>query len=204
MKRLTLLMITAVSILCINWGTPETTVSGNLKQAVNFYGKLFTYQGEEYNVENISIDGKYKQIAMYDKPQQHPNPTINSETKQKEIILKVNPKNNFITSKLDLSEIAEIQVPKPNTIWVYQKEGRSRRLEFIEVIIVSNNSKKTKNSYLLNSNAKIQCDGISGGPIEKTIPPSAIKKLIIEGYSLRDNTNNQSKNVSRKKQKNSL
>jgi hypothetical protein len=201
MKRVTFLIITAISILCLNFNTPEPTIGGNIKQAVNFYGTLFTHQGEEYKVDNISIDGKYKQITMYDTPRQPSKPVLNPETKQKEIILKVNPKNNFITSKLDLNEIAEIQVPNPTILWVYKKNGKGRRLEFLEVTIVSNNNKKTKNSYLLSSDTKIQCDGINAGSIEKTIPPSAIKKLVIEGYSLRDAMETKSK---KQQDKNSL
>ncbi len=204
MKRL-LLLVTLISIVSINWRAQETTIEGNLKQTVNFYGKLITYQGKEYKVDNISINGKYKQIAMYDKPRQHPKPTLNPTTNQKEIVLKVNPKNNFITSKIDLSEIGEMHIPKPNITWVYQKEGNRRRLEYIEVTIISKNKKKTKNSYLLGRKTKVRCDEVNvAGPVEKIVPLSAINKLIIEGYSLRDNIDakSQNNNTRMKKQKN--
>lgn len=204
MKRLLFLLVTLISIVCINWRTAETTIEGNLKQTVNFYGRLITHQGKEYKVDNISISGKYKQIAMYDKPRQYPKPTLNPTTNQREIVLKLNPKNNFITSKIDLSEIGEIRVPKPNIIWVYQREGRGRRLEYIEITIISKNKKKTKNSYLLERTTKVRCDEVNvAGPVEKIVPLSAINKLIIEGYSLRDNIDTKSQNNTRmKKQKN--
>jgi len=203
MKRLFLLG-TLIGITSINWRTPETTIEGNLKQTVNFYGKLVTYQGKEYKVDNISIDGKYKQIAMYDKPRQHSKPVLNPTTNQKEILLTGNPKDDLITSKIDLSEIGEIQVPKPTITWIYQKEGKGRRLEFIEVTIISKGKKKTKNSYLLGRKTKVRCDEVNvSGPVEKIVPLPAINKLIIEGYSLRDNIDTQSqKNSTRmKKQK---
>jgi hypothetical protein len=51
------------------------TSAEDLKQPVNFSGKLTTHQGQEYNVNNISIEGKYKHIPMYDKPMQQPKQT---------------------------------------------------------------------------------------------------------------------------------
>jgi len=187
MKKVLFLFVTLVSILCVNWRAPETTLEGNFKQTVNFYGTLITYQDKKYKVDNISVNRKYKQIPMYDKPRKHPKSTLNTKINRKEIILNINPKNNFITSKIDLNEVSEIHVPKPNTIWVYQKEGKQRRLEYIEIIVISRNKKKTKNSYLVDHKTKVRCNEInSAGPVEKIVPISAINRLIIEGYSLRD------------------
>jgi len=188
MRKLLFLFVTLMSILCINWRAQETTLEGNFKQTVNFYGKLITHQAKEYRVDNISINEKYKQIPMYDKPRKHPKPALNPKTNQKEIVLKVNPKNNFITSKIDLNEVSEIHVPKPNITWIYQKEGKQRRLEYIEIVVISRNKKKTKNSYLVGRKTKVRCNEVnSAGPVEKIVPISAINRLIIEGYSLRDN-----------------
>jgi len=205
MKKILFLFLTLISVLCINWGAPETTLDGNFKQTVNFYGKLITYQAKEYKVDNISFSGKYKQIPMYDKPRKYPKITLNTRTNQKEIKLHVNPKNNFITSKIDLNEVSEIHVPKPNITWIYQKEGKHRRLEYIEITVISKNKKKTKNSYLISHKTKVQCTEInSAGPVEKIVPISAINRLIIEGYSLRDNidTSSQKNTTHTKKQEN--
>lgn len=188
MKKLFFLFVTLTSILCVNWRSPEVSLEGNFKQTVNFYGKLITYQAKEYKINNISFDGKYKQIPMYDKPYKYSKPTLNTKTNQKEIVLKVNPKNSFITSKIDLNEVSEIHVPKPNITWVYQKEGKQRRLEYIEITVISKNKKKTKNSYLVDHKTKVRCSEVnSAGAVEKIVPISAINRLIIEGYSLRDN-----------------
>ena len=205
MKKLFFLFVTLISILCINWRSPETTVEGNFKQTVNFYGKLITHQAKEYRVDNISINRKYKQIPMYDNPRKHPKLILNAKTNQKEIILNVNPKNNFITSKIDLNEVSEIHVPKPNITWTYQKEGKKRRLEYIEITVISKNKKKTKNSYLVDRKTKLRCNEInSAGPVEKIVPISAINRLIIGGYSLRDNmdTKSQKNKTYTTKQKN--
>lgn len=47
------------------------TSTKDLKQPVNFSGTLTTHQGQEYIVDNISIDTKCKQIPMFDKPVNH-------------------------------------------------------------------------------------------------------------------------------------
>jgi len=193
MKKLLFLFVTLIGVLSINWRAPETTLEENFKQTVNFYGKLITYQAKEYKVNNISFNGKYKKIPMYDKPRKYSKLILNSKTNQKEIVLNVNPKNNFIMSKIDLNEVSEIHVPKPNITWIYQKEGKQRHLEYIEIIVISKNKKKTKNSYLVSRKTKVRCNEInSAGPVEKIVPIFAINRLIIEGYSLRDNMDTKS------------
>jgi hypothetical protein len=180
----TLVLISA--LLSINtthcWGSSQSNIAGDLKHDVNFYGKLITQQGQEYSVNNISIQGKYKQIVMYDKPIKHAEPALNSETKQLEIKLDVNPSTDLSNAGIDLSEVSEIIVPSPNTIWFYQKKDRQQKLEFIEVDVISKSN--TKRSYLLERKTRINCDEIdAAGPQEKNVPLSALDKLIIEGYS---------------------
>lgn len=186
MKRIVLSTIIILSaITFINWRTPETTVEGNQKHKVNFSGKLITHQGEEYVVDNISIEGKYKQITTYDKPVKHAKAVYNAESKRREIQLDFNPKTDLTATKIDLSEIKELQVPEPNTIWIYQKKKKHRKIKFTEVTIISKSN--TKRSYLLERKTKIYCDEIDeAGPFEKVVPLPAIDRLIIEGYSFRD------------------
>lgn len=174
------------------WGSSGSNVAGSLKQDVNFYGKLITQQGQEYIVNNISIQGKYKQIIMYDKPIKHEDAVLNTETKQLEIKLDVNPTTDLSNAGIDLSEISEIVVPSPNTIWFYQKKERQQKAEFIEVDVVSKSN--TKRSYLLERKTRINCDEIdTAGPQEKNVPLSALDKLIIEGYSAKISTSGDNK-----------
>jgi hypothetical protein len=163
------------------WGS-KSNIDGDLKQDVNFSGRLITKQGQEYIVNNISIQGKYKQIVMYDKPLKHADPILNSETKQLEIKLDVNPSTDLSESKIDLSEVSEVTVPSPDTIWFYQKKERQQKLEFIEVDVTTKSN--TKRAYLLERKTRISCDEIdTAGPQEKVVPLAALDKLIIEGYS---------------------
>ncbi len=186
MKKIVLLVISIISIVTlINWRAPEPTVEGDLKNKVNFSGILITHQGEKYNIDNISVAGKYKQITMYDKPSKYPKAVYKAESKRREIQLDINPITDLAATKIDLSEIKELQVPEPNTTWTYQKKKKHRILKFTEVIIISNSD--TKRHYLLERKTKIYCDEIDeAGPLEKIIPLPAIDRLIIEGYTFRN------------------
>jgi len=175
------------SLLQINaiYCTSMTNTSADdVKQAVNFSGKLVTHQGQEYIVDNISINGKYKQIPMYDKPAHNSKPILNEDSKQTEIKLENNPADDFTKTKIDLSEINEISVPSPETVWFYQKKERHQKLEFTEVVVTTKSN--TKTSYLVDRKTRINCDSIdSAGPQEKQVPLSAVKTLAIEGFACR-------------------
>jgi hypothetical protein len=123
---------------------------------------------------------------MYDKPVIHAEPTLNSETKQQEIKLDVNPSTDLSETKIDLSEVSEVTVPSPDTIWFYQKKERQQRSEFIEVDVITKSN--TTRSYLLERKTRIRCDEIdAAGPQEKVVPLAALDTLIIEGYSAKIN-----------------
>lgn len=170
----------------------SSTAAKDLKQPVNFFGTLATHQGQEYTVDNISIHGKYKQIGMIDKPVNHIDPVLNSETKQSEIRLEVNPNTDFSKTYIDLEEVKEISAPSPQTIWFYQKKERHQKIEFIEVEVTTKSD--TKTSYLLEVKTPIYCDVIDpAGPQEKTVPLSALKKLTLEGYTYRDTSKDKNK-----------
>jgi hypothetical protein len=179
----------AVSMLfLINWKGSESNAGGDMKQNVNFSGTLITHQGQEYNVDNISVEGKYKQIIMYDLPVEHEEAHINTDSKQREINLDLNPLTDLTETKIDLSELSEIHVPEPDIIWVYQKKSR-QKFEFIEVDVITKSN--TKRRYLLERKTRIYCDEIDpAGPQEKRVPLSAIKNLKIEGYAFRNNNLN--------------
>lgn len=165
---------------CTSFGSSTTK---DLKQPVNFSGRLTTHQGQEYIIDNISIDTKCKQIPMYDKPLSHTELVMNNDTKQQEIKLKDNPTDDI--TKIDLSEVSHINVPEPTIIWYYQKKERHPRQEFIEVEVITKSN--TKRSYLLDPKTPIYCDEIdAAGPQEKTVRLLALKTLTIEGYTYRD------------------
>lgn len=178
-------LIIMIVILATNSNQAQwsSTTTKDLKQPVNFSGKLTTHQGNEFDVDNISIYGKYTKIPMALKPEKIAQPELNPETKQYEIKLTTDP--NDSTGDVDLDETKEIRVSAPDTIYVYQKNDRGKKLEFIEVEVISS-SGKTR-SYLLDPKTPIYCDGIdSAGPQETTVKLRALKTLTVDGYTYRD------------------
>lgn len=180
-----LLIFSSLFLINIVQCTSFGSSTKELKQPVNFSGKITTHQGQEYTVDNISINNLCKKIPMYAKPTTHAAPAMNPSTQHLEIKLNGNPTTDFVTDTKDLDELKEIQVPTPDTVWYYQQKEHSRKIEYIEVIVITKSN--TKNSYLLERKTPIYCDGIdAAGPQEKIIPLSALKTLTIEGYTYRD------------------
>ena len=88
-------------LLCANFSMDQkdTSVSGNsANPVVNFKASIRDNTGTQFNAQNITISGLYKQIPLYNKPKntkdENYNPTIN-------------------TVRLDLAEIFKIIVPHP-------------------------------------------------------------------------------------------
>jgi hypothetical protein len=177
-----------ISLLLTNHGIQGTSFgssSKDIKQPVNFSGKISTYQGQEYIVDNISIDNKYKEIPMYAKPATHAEPVMNQDSKHLEIKLEENPVTDFVKDAYNLDQIKEIQVPSPNTVWYYQKKANQQKMEYIEVVVITKSN--TKSYHLLEHRAQIYCDEIdAAGAQEKIIPLPALKTLTVEGYVYRD------------------
>lgn len=182
----TLFLLTFFSHLSIvstsNWKSTGGTNSADEDTQVNFYGTLITHQGQKDAVGHILIEGKHKDIIMYDAPVKHAKEVFNQKTKQTEIKLEENPVTEFSHSKIDLSTISTIKVPNPNTVWIYQKEKKYQKIEFILIQVTPKESTTTKD-YLLERKTHISCNTMEKGTQKKEVPLSAIETLTIEGYS---------------------
>jgi len=164
-------------------GSSGTNAPDNNKQQINFYGMLITHQGQKDTIDHILIEGKHNDIIMYDAPVKHAKAKLNSATKQTEIKLDTNPVTDFSKVKIDLSTIGKLRVPNPNISWVYQKEKKHQRLEFLLVQVTAKDAIEPK-SYLLEHKTHVSCNSIDqSGSQKKEIPLSAIDTLEIEGYS---------------------
>ena len=165
-----------------NWGSSGTN-DKNDKQQINFYGTLKTHQGQTDAVDHILIEGKHNDIVMYDAPVKHAEEKFNSRTKQTEIKLEGSPGTDFVKSKIDLDQTSTICVPKPSSVWVYQKEKKYQRQEFLLVQVTAKESSTAKD-YLLELKTRIACNSIDKNESQKKeVPLSAIDTLTIEGYS---------------------
>jgi len=165
-------------VALINWSSPETSGDSPRKQKINFYGTLYICtNAKSYEVENISISNICKLISVYETP-------CKKEIQENKLQLPQDPRKGIVT-RLDLSEIAEINVPMPTNVYTFQKN--SHIINFIEIEVVSNNPEHTKRQYLIETTRKIMCDEINtAGPIEKEVPMQAFTRLVIKGYQDRD------------------
>ncbi|HSW73584.1 MAG TPA: hypothetical protein VLG71_00345 [Candidatus Limnocylindria bacterium] len=179
MKKHLLALSMASIFFLVNMTSEETTIEGHKRQKVNFYGTLTTQQDEVIKVNNIAIAGKYKQILVYEYA------SAKDTSQESKHVLSQDPKEGIIT-KIDLSETAEIQVPAPHVLWTHQKRKGQRKIEYIEIIVVSGDTQKTKNHYFIETSRKITCEQTNeAGPIEKEVPFQSLKNLVIEGYCYR-------------------
>lgn len=187
MKHLTIIFLAALGILFLaNWGTPESNSDESRKNSLNFYGNLETWQGQTYEVENISLDHRIKKIEVYEKPINTQN-TSSPTTPQQETTLGVNPITNFAKVYIDLTEIKSLEITDPEKMWTYHKKRVQRELSFLEIVITHNNPQETKNTYLIESRKKLYCDRRIGTSLEeREVPLIAIKKLAVEGYRHRE------------------
>ncbi len=164
MNRLVHYTLCLMSIVTLANFSSESSVEGRQKNKINFCGTLTDIQGNTFNVENISISGSYDRIPVYQKPK-------NPDTK---------PDVN--TTRLDLKEVAVIKLPSAEPVI-----SKFKNREYIDIIVVSNDKKRTESNYIIELNRKIMCDEVNdAGPIEKEISFQALGKLEINGYSYRD------------------
>lgn len=146
-------------LLCANFGSDDTSVEGREKPKINFYGKLTDTSGNSFKVENITISGMYKQIPVYQKPDdKNTDPSIN-------------------ITRIDFTEIDTIRVPHPKTVLTFNNRA------YIELEISSKDPKKTKQTYIIERSKRVICDQInSAGPIEKDLAFQAVDTLSITGH----------------------
>ena len=154
------LAVVAFILLC-QFSAQDSTVSGGAKPAVNFYGSV-TDLRETFKAQNITLDRLYKAIPTY---QQAPT----------DATIAYDPSDNI--TRLDLSEISKITI-SPN-----QKTQKFGNREYIVIEVISKDTEKSKNAYMIEADKRLFFDQInSAGPIEKEIKLRSIVEIAIDGY----------------------
>ncbi len=204
MKKIIAPMLGIGALLVIaNWGSSESSTESKQKHAVNFSGVLTPVElkpnEKPYAVDNIAINNRYDQIPLYKKPintakkasdakrssdeNYDDEPVENGRGKN---MLLADPSEGIV-AKVDLAEVDEIIVPEPERIWSYQKRRGSHKAKYVEIVVVSNDDAKTRNSYLIDIRRKVTCNQFNeAGPIQLEAPFTAIKSLVIKGCKYRD------------------
>jgi hypothetical protein len=183
MKQYIQLTVILCSLLILaNWSTQDTSIDGN-KPALNFRATIITQNNSTLHVENLLIGGLYEKIQVYDS-------SITEQMSRATPRLDQDPSEGIGTS-ISLANIYQILVPEPTVTWYYEKtkatdsQGNPRsydRMEYIEIVVISNNEQKTSHRYLIDARKKIKCNEVNEKNA-KQIPFHAITQLTITEYS---------------------
>jgi hypothetical protein len=186
MKSYARLSLAALAfVLLSQFSAQDSTVSGGAKPAVNFYGTV-TDLRETFKAQNITLDRLYKAIPAYQQPPlstAHIRDTDESMKSLADDIQKekssydrsYDPADNI--TRLDLSEISKITI-SPN-----QKTQKFGNREYIVIEVISKDSEKSKNAYMIEADKRLFFDQInSAGPIEKEIKLRSLVEINIDGY----------------------
>ncbi len=156
-ERIIKVTLVISSFLLFTQFSSQTSVDGKEKPSLNVYGLLTDTSNHSYRVENVTIAGRFSDIAVYQKP----------------ISPDLNPDIN--TTKLDLCEISEIRIEAPKVV-------QFNKRDYIEITVISNDTRKTQNRYIIEKLKKLFCDEVNeAGPIEKELSFLAVQRLQIQG-----------------------
>lgn len=154
-------------LVSAHFGSQEESVAGREKPHINFYGTLTDTSGKKYEVDNITISGMYKQIPVYQKPDnKNVNPSIN-------------------TTRIDFTEVQSIHVPHPTTFLTFNNR------QYIEIEVTSKNlsegkSTHLKENYIIERTKRLICDQVnSAGPIEKDLSFEAVDTVTFTKHKVR-------------------
>lgn len=161
--RLTKLCImVSAFLICTHFSSQKTSTDGREKPSVNVWGLLTDTTNHSYKVENITIAGRFNDIAVYQKP----------------IRPDINPDIN--TTRLNLCEISEIRIDSPAVL-------QFNKRDYVEIKVISNDNRKTQNTYIIEKLKKVFCDEVnSAGPIEKELSFLAVNRIQIYGCKKRE------------------
>jgi len=167
MNKLLRSAIGCISFIFLAQLSMQDSVPGREKPRMNFYGTIVDQAGNKYDAENITISGAYNQIIMYQQP-----PSVD-----------MTPSHRV---RIDLAEESEIQIPK--MVKPLQYKGRN----YIELVLISNDKKKTKNTYIIEQSRKLYFDEpFESGPKEHETSFAEIDRIIIKGHKERKALNTQ-------------
>lgn len=146
-------LIITTFLLCTQFSSQNLSTAGKEKPTTNVYGILTDSENQSISVENITIAGRFSDIAVYKKPSDsETNPDINK-------------------TLIDLCAISEIRVAAPKIV-----EFNKRK--YIEITLISNDMNPTQNEYIIEYSKKLFCDY---GSLEKELNFTAVRKLQIRG-----------------------
>ena len=155
MDRSKVAMAIIAMVLCAQFGDSKLSKDCKERPDVNIYGCLVDCNGKRTNVNNITINGRLRDVPVYAKPcDEEINPDVN-------------------TTRLNLVDIAEIKSVSPNTLTFSKRE-------YVEITVVYNNAQRSSTCYIIDKRRKVFCESVEGcADMEVTF--QALSRLIIQG-----------------------
>lgn len=173
MKRLVSLFYALCAlIICVNFSTNQST-GGEDKPPINYTGKLVSTDGTTNDIENITVSGLYKDIPVYEVPNQpDKNPALN-------------------TTYMNLDAVEKIR-PISNNPHESVKKFNNR--DYVEIIITMKTLPGATGSkdqhFLVDSTRRIFCDviGSAGINFKKEVAFEAISSLTMGAFKAKSAT----------------
>lgn len=168
MKCIITLACTAFLFVTLFNGTlvKKASITGNSLPDVDFSGTIVDVDGKQYNVQNVTVSGIYKNIIVYPKP---------------------NDPKNFSTRNFEKLDLAEIKEIKPN----HANKFKHRGMEYIEIQVTRKDG--GVDNYMVMGRKSVQATREpKSGSIAKILDMNQLKSLTMTGYTRKkeDNNNN--------------
>lgn len=183
-------LITLIVIFCLQFSAQDSSVAGREKPPINIYGTLIDSDEDTYTVENITINGQYKQVSFYKQPER----------------TTTNPRKH--TTRIDLTELKVITVPRklnPDSKTQEPIIASYNNKEYIQVQLMYEDG--SQQLYIIERSSLVRCDEKIGQRIqEKDLSFEAISQIKITGYKEQsmqkdENTNNNLQTTQLKKRR---
>lgn len=149
-------------IVCAHFSNPHSK-QGRDKPEINFYGSLVYADGQEVDVENITIGNAVRDIVVYHEP---PASAFTKKKNEKGFDIEIN------RTRLSLDKICRIRTLNPLIVY--------RNRNYVKIEVLSNDQEQVHNVFLIEQRKEISCSLKKSG-FEKEVSFSALKDLKIFG-----------------------
>lgn len=176
------IILCVLSIFLLQFSLQDESVTGRDKPKINIYGTIVDRLGREFNAENITVGGAYKQIIMYLEP-------AATDTMPSHKV------------RIDLAEECKISIPL--TMDNKPIISKFKNKDYITVDVISKDQ-KTRGRYIVPRHTRVYFDQVVHGSacvrqtsesagIKNNCPArehettfEELKEIIIKGYKERD------------------
>ena len=143
---------------CLQTGAPRSA-DGKDRPSVNVVGSFTDVSSKKYELEYITIAGRYREIPVFQRP---PNAAMNPDINM---------------TKIDLAEVQKIELISPEILLFNDRE-------YLGITVFFRGSLQTKNEYIVERRYHIRGHeplGAGAGYLDREFSFLALKSLQIDG-----------------------